>query len=84
MYSLFLQVIQSNRGPGETELELYPLNLKLLKHHNGTLNNGSGNNSSVARTPTNPGSWSGLVGGYGAAALSKLFIYSHNYYFLIH
>lgn len=56
----------------ETELELYPLNLKLLKHHNGTLSNGSGPNSNIARTPTpNTGSWSGLVGGYGAAALSK-------------
>ncbi|CAI6345795.1 unnamed protein product [Macrosiphum euphorbiae] len=66
------QVIQSNRGSGETELELYPLNLRLLKHHNGTLSNGSGPNSNVARAPTpNTGSWSGLVGGYGAAALSS-------------
>lgn len=68
-----MQVIQSNRGLGETELELYPLNLRLLKHHNGTLSNGSGPNSNVARAPTpNTGSWSGLVGGYGAAALSNL------------
>lgn len=59
----------------ETELELYPLNLRLLKHHNGTLSNGTGANSNVVRTPTpNAGSWSGLVGGYGGAALSKISI----------
>jgi len=56
-------------------LELYPLNLRLLKHHNGTLSNGSGSNSNVTRAPTpNTGSWSGLVGGYGAAALSNLIL----------
>jgi len=37
------------------------------------MSNGIGLNSNVARTPTsNAGSWSGLVGGYGAAALSKI------------
>lgn len=73
LYStLFLKVIQSNQELSATELELYPLNLKLLKHHNGTLNNGSGPNCNVTRTPTpNTGSWSGLVGGYGAS-LSKI------------
>lgn len=59
------------------ELELYPLNLRLLKHHNGTLSNGTGPNSIVTRTTTpNAGSWSGLVGGYGAAALSTILHYS--------
>jgi len=49
------------------------LNLRLLKHHNGTIINGVGLTSNVGRTPTsNTGSWSGLVGGYGAAALSKI------------
>lgn len=72
MQILLLKVIQTNRDSGETELELYPLNLKLLKHHNGTLSNGTGPNSNVNRTPTsNVASWSGLVGGYGAS-LSKI------------
>ncbi|XP_050441466.1 ubiquitin carboxyl-terminal hydrolase 32 [Adelges cooleyi] len=66
------QVIQRSRNSTDVELELYPINLKLLKHHNGTSNNSSGSNSSTTRTQvTNTGTWSGLVGGYGAAALSS-------------
>lgn len=39
------------------------------------MSNVAGPNSNIARTPTpNTGSWSGLVGGYGAAALSKILL----------
>jgi hypothetical protein len=56
----------------------------LLKHHNGTLNNGTGPITNVTRTPTpNAGSWSGLVGGYGAAALSKINLYANIYFYFV-
>jgi len=42
----------------QVELELYPLNLRLLRHQ-----------AQPARAPQT--TWSGMVGGYGAAALSK-------------
>lgn len=43
-------------GCNEVELELYPLNLRILRHHTQQSNP--------------PASWSSVVGGYGAAALS--------------
>ncbi|XP_046979817.1 ubiquitin carboxyl-terminal hydrolase 32 [Schistocerca americana] len=51
------QVILPKNGEKE-ELELFPLNLRLLRHQ-----------SPPARAPQ--ASWSGMVGGYGAAALSS-------------
>ncbi|CAH1110200.1 unnamed protein product [Psylliodes chrysocephalus] len=43
-------------GRTEVELELYPINLKILRHH--------------AQQRISTASWSSVVGGYGAAALS--------------
>ncbi|XP_049824907.1 ubiquitin carboxyl-terminal hydrolase 32 isoform X2 [Aethina tumida] len=45
-------------GKNEVELELYPLNLRILRHQ--MQNQGGGST----------GTWSSVVGGYGAAALS--------------
>lgn len=45
------------------ELELYPLTLRILRHQQQPVQ--------TRTTYTQPGSWSGMVGGYGAAALSK-------------
>nr|CAI5835190.1 unnamed protein product [Callosobruchus analis] len=44
-------------GRSEVELELYPLNLKILRHQ-------------TQQSVNNSASWSSVVGGYGAAALS--------------
>lgn len=52
------------RGSNQEELELYPITLKLLRHQNQT-----------TRLPHQPNTWSGMVGGYGAAALSKFNFY---------
>lgn len=52
------------KGSNQEELELYPITLKLLRHQNQT-----------TRLPQQPNTWSGMVGGYGAAALSKLYFY---------
>lgn len=59
----FFQVIKStNRN--ETELELYPITLRIIRHQaQSTINN------RMAYPQSN--SWSGMAGGYGAAALSK-------------
>lgn len=51
------QVIHG-RSSGEVELELYPVTLRLFRHV-----------QQQTRTPNN--SWVGVVGGYGAAALSE-------------
>ncbi|XP_050522495.1 ubiquitin carboxyl-terminal hydrolase 32 [Daktulosphaira vitifoliae] len=65
------QVIQCTRVSDDVELELYPLTLKLLKHYNNSSNT-SGSNNTISRTQTsNTGTWSGLVGGYGTAALNS-------------
>ncbi|CAH0549675.1 unnamed protein product [Brassicogethes aeneus] len=47
-------------GRSEVDLELYPLNLRILRHH--AQSQGSGGSTVT--------SWSSVVGGYGAAALS--------------
>ncbi|XP_054279647.1 ubiquitin carboxyl-terminal hydrolase 32-like [Macrosteles quadrilineatus] len=47
------------KGGSQVELELYPITVKLLRHQ-----------SQPARLPQQPNTWSGMVGGYGAAALS--------------
>lgn len=52
-----LQVILP-KDSERVELELYPLNLRLLRHQ-----------AQPARAPQT--AWTGMVGGYGAAALSK-------------
>lgn len=57
MEVLNLQVIHG-RCSGEVELELYPLTLRLFRHV-----------QQQTRSPNN--SWVGVVGGYGAAALSE-------------
>lgn len=49
-------ILPKNRE--QVELELYPVTLRLLRHQ-----------TQPARTAPQPSSWSGMVGGYGAAAL---------------
>lgn len=57
VFDVILQVILP-KDSEQVELELYPLNLRLLRHQ-----------AQPARAPQT--AWSGMVGGYGAAALSK-------------
>ncbi|XP_022907068.1 ubiquitin carboxyl-terminal hydrolase 32 isoform X2 [Onthophagus taurus] len=52
------QVIKPPNSP-DVELELYPLNLRILQHHNQS-----------SSTSGSPATWNSIVGGYGAAALS--------------
>lgn len=56
-HNVTLQVILP-KDSEQVELELYPLNLRLLRHQ-----------AQPARAPQT--AWSGMVGGYGAAAISK-------------
>ena len=52
------QVIKP-RNNSQVELELYPLTIRLLRHQNQPSRGGPQT------------TWTGMVGGYGAAALSK-------------
>lgn len=59
------QVIQLP-GAEDVDLELYPLNLRILRHQQQSSN--SGGQSAMSAVPN---TWGTVVGGYGAAALSS-------------
>lgn len=72
LHSNSIQVIKSP-DKNDVELELYPLTLRILRHQAQT---------SVSNRMAYPqsNSWSGMAGGYGAAALSKYLRINYSFY----
>lgn len=56
-------------GADDVDLELYPLNLKILRHQ--AQNNASSASGGGQQQSSSPNTWGSVVGGYGAAALSS-------------
>ena len=68
-----MQVIHG-RGPGEVELELYPINVRILRHCQPAARPSSAVTSTIPAGGVGGAAthWMGVMGGYGAAAISRI------------